>query len=132
MSPDPEASRSEGGLFGSLRRFGQSLLGALQTRLEILSTDIAVARASLIQLVLLALGVLFCFQVGVFLAVLFLVLLAGSEHRMMVIGITSGLLLLLALAGALWILWWLKHPPPFFAGTLAELRKDQDRLGVKK
>ena len=94
MSPDPEAPRSEGGLFGSLRRFGQSLLDALQTRLEILSTDIAVARASLIQLVLLALGVLFCFQVGVFLAVLFLVLLAGSEHRMMVIGITSGLLLL--------------------------------------
>ena len=102
--------------------------GTGETRLEILSNDFAEARASLIRLVLIALGVLFCFQMGTFLAVLFLVLLMGSENQMMAIGIASGTLLGLALAGVIWIVWWLKNRRPFFAGTMAELRKDRDRI----
>lgn len=132
MSPDKAEPRKEGGLFGSLRRFGQNLFGAVETRLEILSTDIAEARASLIRLVLVGLGVLFCFQVGVFLAVLFLVLLMGGENRMMAIGIASGTLLGLAVMGLIWIVWWLKRRRPFFAGTMAELRKDRDRIRGRK
>jgi uncharacterized membrane protein YqjE len=118
-----------GGLFGSVRRLGQNLLGAVQTRLEILSTDIAYERFNLVRLVLTALGVLFCFQVGVFLAVLFVVLSVSNEQRLMAIGIAALVLLLGAGVGTLLIRYWLKHRRPFFAATIAELRKDRDRVG---
>ena len=39
MAPDPQSPRDEG-MMGSVRRLGRTLLRVLQTRLEILSTEI--------------------------------------------------------------------------------------------
>jgi uncharacterized membrane protein YqjE len=123
-----ESEPREGGLGGSVRRLGRNLLGAVQTRLEILSTDLAYERNNLARMVFVALGVLFCFQVGVFLAVLFFVLWVASEFRLQAIGISAAVLLLAAAGGVLWLRYWFKTRPPFFAGTIRELRKDRDRI----
>jgi uncharacterized membrane protein YqjE len=130
MSTEPSKSpppRSEG-LTGSLRGMIYSLLQVLQTRAEILATEIAEERLNLTRLVVVALGVLFCLQAGLLLGVLFFVLVVGNENRLMAIGIASLALLAAALSGTLWLRWWLKHRPPIFATTMAELRKDRDRL----
>ena len=118
-----------GGLIGSLRRLGRSLLQILQTRLEILSTEIAEERFNLTRLALVAAVVLFCLQTGLMLAVLYIVLAVSPENRLAAIGIAALALLLGALAGVLWMRAWLKSRPPMFATTIAELRKDRDRLG---
>jgi len=128
MATDPEPPRDEG-LTGSLRRFGRTLLRVLQTRLEILSTEFAEERINLTRLTLVALTVVFCLQTGLMLAIVFIVLAVSPENRLMAIGVTALALLVGALAGVLWMRWWLKRRPPLFATTVAELRKDRERLG---
>jgi uncharacterized membrane protein YqjE len=127
MESEARAPRSEG-LFGSIRRVIHSAIGVMQTRLEILSTEIAEERLNLTRLIVVALAVLFCLQAGLFLAVLFVVLVVGDANRLAAIGIAALALLLLAMGGALWLRHWLKTRPPMFATTIAELRKDRDRL----
>jgi uncharacterized membrane protein YqjE len=131
MTIESESRRSEG-LAGSFRRFVSSVLAVLQTRLEILSTEIAEERFHLTRLVLVVLGVLFCLQAGSLLAVLFVVLAVGQENLLAAVGISALVLLLGAAGGALWLRSWLKSRPPMFASTIAELRKDRDRLAGKK
>ena len=64
-------------------------------------------------------------------AVLFFVFAVGDANRLAAVGIAAGVLLLLALAGTLWMWRWLKTRPPFFAGTMAELQKDRERMSRK-
>ena len=127
MGSDPQEARHEG-LGASIRNLVQSLLGVFQTRLEILSTEVAEERFNLTRTTIVVVAVLFCFQAGAIFAVLFVVLAVGTENRLAAIGIASLALLLAAGGGALWLRHWLKTRPPFFAATIAELRKDRDRL----
>jgi len=129
MTADPQAPRSGGeGLEGSLRRVTQSVAQVLQTRLEILSTEIAEERVNLTRLALGALLVLFCAQAGLLLGVLFIVLAVSNEQRLSAIGFASLGLLLGAAALALALRAWLKRRPPMFGATMTELRKDRERL----
>jgi len=113
---------------GSLRGVLYSVLRVVETRLEILSTEIAEERFNLARLIVVALGVLFCLQAGALLGVLFFVLAVGGEHRLAAIGIAALVLLVAAAGGGLWLRSWLKRRPPMFAATMAELRKDGARL----
>jgi len=128
MATDPLPPRDEG-LEGALRRIARALLGAIATRLEILSTELADERVNLTRLTLVALTVLFCLQTGLMLAIVFIVLAVSPDNRLLAIGLTALALLLGSLGGVLWMRWWLKHRPPLFAATVAELRKDRERMG---
>ena len=130
MTGDPQSPPPEG-LIGSLRRFGHSIFHVLQTRLEILSTEVAEERFNLAKLGLVALGVLVLLQTGLLFALLFVVLAVGGEHRLLAIGVSALVMLLGALAGGIWLRGWLKRRPPMFAATIAELRKDGERLRGK-
>lgn len=122
----------EGGFVASLHRLGHNLLQVVTTRLEILSTEVKEERLNLVRLILVALTVLFCLQVGLIFALLFVVLAVGESNRLAAIGIGALVMLLGATGGALWMKHWLKHRPPMFATTLAELRKDRDRVRGRK
>ena len=128
MAADPLPPRDEG-LEGSMRRIARSLIGAIATRLEILSSEIADERINLTRLALVALTVLFCLQTGLMLAIVFIVLAVSPDNRLIAIGLTALALLLGSLGGVVWMRWWLKRRPPMFATTVAELRKDRERLG---
>ena len=127
MSSDPQPPRDEG-LMESLHRLGSSVLRVFATRLEILSTEITEERFNLTKLALVALTVLFCLQMALVFGLLFVVLAVGSEHRLAAIGISALVMLLGALTGVLWLRGWLKSRPPMFGTTIAELRKDRERL----
>ena len=116
------------GLGASLRNSVQGLLAVLQTRIELLSTEIAEERFNLVRAAIVVVAVIFCFQAGAIFAVLFVVLAVGAENRPAAIGIAALALLLAAGGGALWLRHWLKTRPPFFGDTIAELRKDRERL----
>lgn len=131
MKTDPQPPRSEG-LAGSVRQLAGSMLRVLSTRLEILSTEIAEERIHFTRLLLVSLVALFCLVAGTLLGVLFLILTVGAEHQLAAIGISALSLLVVAIGSALWLFWWLKHRPPMFASTIAELQKDRDRLVGKK
>ena len=62
------------------------------------------------------------------LAILFIVLAVGKANWLAAIGIAALVLLLGALGAVLWLRRWLISRPPMFATSIAELRKDRDRL----
>jgi len=127
MATEPQSPRDES-LSASLHRLAQSALTSLSTRLEILSTELGEERLNLTTLALVALMVVFCLQVGLTFAILFVVLIVAPENRPLAVGIAALAMLLAAGGGALWLRAWLKSRPPLFATTVAELRKDRERL----
>jgi uncharacterized membrane protein YqjE len=120
------------GLLGSLRQLAASVVGLVEARLELISSDIAEARARVVQLSIVVGVVVVCVQIGVLLLLISLVLAIPEEHRAAVLGIAGGVLLAGALAGALWIRHRLEMRRPFFEATLAEFEKDRDKLRWKK
>ena len=125
-----EASESGGsaGLGGSLRRFGDSMLGLLETRMEILALEWAEERGNLARLLLVVMAILACLQLAIVVGFVFLLLVAGEQHRVAVLGVSALVLLIGAVGGALWLRRWLGRRPPMFRTTIAELRKDRERI----
>ena len=124
---EPQASRE--GLFGSLKMLGATFAAILQTRLELLSTDIAEERSRLGSILLLALVALFCLGVGVLLLTLLIVVLFWDTHRLAALG-TLTALFLAAGGGIGWLARQrLQSKPRLFEASIAELAKDREQLG---
>lgn len=125
MSEKPKSGRAVG-LGGSLRRFGDSTLGLLQTRMEILALEWAEERGNLARLLLAVFAILACLQLAIVVGLLFLLLSVGEEHRVAVLGAAALVMLIAAVGGALGLRAWLKRRRPIFGTTIAELRKDRE------
>ena len=128
MPPEAGAPRPPG-LFDSLARLARTALGLARTRLEILGSEIEEERIRITQLALLVAGVVFCLQVTLVLVVVLLVVLLWDSHRVVTLSLLGGFFLLAALAGGIWLRYLVRGRPKIFASTIAELRKDEDRLG---
>ncbi len=116
---------ARGGLLYSIKHLAQSLLGAARTRLEILATELEEERVRLEQMLLIALGALFCLSLGVVLSVFFVVVLFWETHRLAAVGIFAGGFLAAGIALGLVLRDKLKSRPKPFAATRGELAKDQ-------
>lgn len=116
------------GLISSLKRTISSTLGLIETRLELLSNDLALAHSDLTKLVVVVASVVLCLQLGILLGVIFLILVVPDSARALVVGIAALLVLGGSLGGALWLRHWLKTRPGFFEATIEEFKKDRERL----
>jgi uncharacterized membrane protein YqjE len=125
MNEAPETGRVET-LGGTLRQFGDSLLGLVQTRLEILALEWAEERGNMTRLLLVVVAILACLQLAIVVGLVFLLLVVAAQHRVAVLGGAALVLLIGAGGGALWLRHWLRHRPPMFRTTVAELRKDRE------
>ncbi len=117
-----------GGWSGSLRRFGDSLIALVETRMDILSLEWAEERRNLVRLLMVVFAILGCLHLALVLGLLFLLLVVGEQHRVAVIGGAAAVLLLLAAGGGIALRGWLRRRPPMFRTTVAELRKDREWL----
>lgn len=129
MSVETESRASRPGLSRLLKAGLLTAVGTIYTRLEIVSTEIEEERERLEEIVLLAIAGIFCFCMGVLvLSLLVAAIFWETEARLYVIG-GMGILYLLV-AGALGgiLKSRIKHKPPMFAATLAELAKDRHAL----
>jgi uncharacterized membrane protein YqjE len=124
MNGTPEAD--SGTLSQSLRRFGDSLLGLVNTRLSILALEWAEERANLMRLLLAVFAIVACLQIAIIIGLIYLLMVVGEANRVAVLGIAALVLLLGAAGGALAIRIWLKRKAPMFETTIAELRKDRE------
>lgn len=119
---------SPGGLFESLKTLSASLVSIVQTRLELLSTDVAEAREHLIALLVMGLVALFCLGVGLVLLSILIVVALWESHRLMALGGLTGVFLV-AGAGVVWLaMHKVRTRPRLFAASLAELSKDRQHL----
>ena len=123
-----QSHATAGGLFESLKTLSVSLIGIVQTRLELLSTDIAEERAHLTTLLVLGLVALFCLGVGVVLLAILIAVAFWESHRLAALGGLTGFFLL-AGAGLAWLaMHKARTRPRLFESSLAELSKDRQQL----
>ena len=111
---------------GSLRNLGDSVVGLLETRLQILSVEWAEERDNLVRMVLIVFVILWSLHLAIVMGLIYLLLAASAENRVMVLGLAALALLLTAVGAGLGLRAWLKRRKPMFATTLAELRKDRE------
>lgn len=116
------------GVLDSLRRLAGTLLAAVQTRLELVATDIEEERAWIARMAILAALAGFCLALAVNLVVLFLVVLFWDTNRLLAIGALAGLFAAFAVALALAARSTAARRPRLFSATLAELRKDREDI----
>ena len=116
-----------GGLLSALKSMAATLLASGKTRLELIANELQVEKLRTIQLVLMAMAMVFCFGLALILGVALLVALFW-EQRLLLLGIFSGLFF--ALAG--FFLYRFKQetqrPDKIFAASLAELQEDLRQL----
>ena len=116
------------GVLDSLRRLAGTLLAAVQTRLELVATDIEEERAWIARMAILAALAGFCLALAVNLVVLFLVVLFWDTNRLLAIGALAGLFAAFAVALAVAARSTAARRPRLFSATLAELRKDREDI----
>jgi uncharacterized membrane protein YqjE len=119
---------SEAGLLGSIKKLATTLVGVLQTRLEIFSTELEEAKLQIGQLLMLGLAAVFCLGLGVVLFTVFLVVLFWDSYRLPVLGVMSGFFLVLGIFAALAMRAKSAENTKMFSSTLAELSKDREQL----
>lgn len=117
-----------GGFIDPLRSFLAKFVGLLQTRLELICTELEEEKERLKESVLLAAAALFFLSLGILLLTLWVVVLFWESYRLYVLG--GFALLYLALGLILGLLAKLKarRRPRLFSATLSELAKDRDQL----
>lgn len=124
---DSEQERPKG-LFASFKALGDSLLAAIQTRLELLSVELQEEKWRLIELLVLTAAAIFFSMVAVVVVTVAIVLLVGDEARPYVLLAFCLFYTLVAALSFRGIRDRLKNRPLPFAGTLAELKKDRECL----
>jgi len=115
------------GLFGSLKGLVATLLATGKTRLELLGNELEEEKLRTINLVVMALGTVFCLGVFILLAVAFLAVLYW-DSRLVVLGVATGFFLLLGLYLLSQLRRLMQRPQPMFAATIAELQEDIRQL----
>lgn len=122
-----ESHESEG-LFESLKTLAATLAGVVQTRLELLSTDVAEERARLTAILVSVMVALFCLGVGTVLLTTLIVVVFWDTHRLAAL---CGLTAVFLLGGAgLWLfaMHKLRTKPRLFAASISELARDRNQL----
>lgn len=116
---------------GSLRSRLDILLGAAQTRLALLTVELQEEKLRLARLLFMTvLTALFLGFAAVF-AVLWVTVALWDDHRLLALGLSTGLFLVLGLAAASVAARTVAAGSRLFAASLAELDKDRDALKTR-
>jgi uncharacterized membrane protein YqjE len=124
-----EETSQTGGLLVSLRNLARTLLAIVQTRLEIVASEIEEQKARLARIAVLAAIAGFCLGLAANLLVFFLVVLFWDTHRLLTIGVLAGVFSVAGITAVVMLRSAIAQRPKLLSVTLAELSKDRQRLG---
>lgn len=122
------SQHSAEGLIGSLKSITALAVAIAHNRLNLLSTDLEIAREQTVSVLMMVLVALFCLCFGALLLALFVVVIFWDTHRLIALGSMTGLFMLIG-GICLWrVIKVLKAMPATFEASLAELAKDYKAL----
>ena len=125
----PDAAQSPG-LLASLRNLAATAVGILQTRLELLATEVEEERLRILQLLLWGCAALFFLMLGALMLTLLVVVLFWDSYRAPVILLLAAAFLAIGVAVALAVRGKARSSR-LFSGSLAELSKDREELKAR-
>ena len=119
---------SQENLLSSLKNLVSTGASIAQTRLELISTDVQIARSKFISLLVMIVFVLFILFFGLVMLALLIVIYSWETNRILALTLlTSGFLAAGMILAAV-ILQSLRAMPKLFEATISELQKDREEL----
>ncbi len=122
---------SQENLLSSLKNLVSSGASIAQTRLELISTDVQIARARFLSLLVMVIFTLFFLFFGLVMLALLIVIYSWESDRMLALSLLTSGFLAAGLVLALVVLRTLKTMPRLFEATIAELAKDRQELSSR-
>lgn len=123
-----ENSAGKGGLFDSVKNMAVTLIAMVQTRLELLSTELEEEREWLTSMLTWIFIALFCAAVAVLLATFLVVVFFWDTYRLTAIGSMLGIFILVTAFAWRTAYNLIRSKPRLFSTTLSELSKDREQL----
>lgn len=117
-----------GGLGARLRGYAAGTLGILQTRLELLATEVEEEKLRLGTLLGYAAAAFFFLGFGVVLLALFLTVLLWDSHRLLALGVFTAVFLAIGILAALAAARSGRQGSRLFAASISELAQDRDMI----
>jgi uncharacterized membrane protein YqjE len=122
MAPAP------GSLGSRLRSYAAGAIGILQTRLELLATEVQEEKLRLGTLLAYAAAAFFFLGFGAVLLALFLTVLLWDSHRLLALGIFTALFLAIGIIAALVAARVGRQGSRLFSASIAELAQDREMI----
>ena len=119
---------SQENLLSSIKNLASTGASIAQTRLELISLDVQIARTKFISLLAMIVSALFFLFFGLVMLALFIVIYSWESDRMMALGVLTGAFILIGLILAALIMQSLRTMPKLFEASIAELAKDREAL----
>ena len=119
---------SQENLLSSIKGLASTGASIAQTRLELLSLDVQIARSKFISLLVMIISALFFLFFGLVMLALLIVIYSWETDRMMALGLLTGAFLSIGIILALLISHSLSKMPRLFEASITELAKDREAL----
>jgi uncharacterized membrane protein YqjE len=119
-------------LLESLKRLARTAVGIVHTRLELLSLDVEEAKVRFLSILLFGAVAFLCLSLGLVMGAFWLVVAFWDTHRMLVLGLLTGVFLGGGLLLLVLVAWRARRGPRLFSATLGELEKDSEALGGRR
>ena len=119
---------SQENLLSSIKNLVTTGASIAQTRLELISLDVQIARTKFISLLVMIVSALFFLFFGLVMLALFIVIYSWESDRMMALGLLTSAFLLIGLILVALIMQSLRTMPKLFEASIAELAKDREAL----
>ena len=119
---------SQENLLSSIKNLASTGASIAQTRLELLSVDVQIARNKLIRLLVMIVSALFFLFFGLIMLALLIVIYTWESDRMLALGLLTTAFISIGLILALVIMQALRNMPKLFEASIAEFAKDSEEL----
>ena len=119
---------SQENLLLSIKNLVSTGTSIAQTRLELISVDVQIARTKLISLLAMIVSALFFLFFGFVMLALFIVIYSCESDRMLALGLLTSAFLLIGLILTLLVMQSMRTMPRLFEASIAELAKDRESL----
>jgi uncharacterized membrane protein YqjE len=122
---------SQENLLSSLKNLVSTGASIAQTRLELISNDVQIARSEFLSLIVMVIFTLFFLFFGLVMLALLIVIYSWETDRILALSLLTRSFLAVGIILALVVFRSLKTMPKLFEATIGELAKDQQELSKR-
>jgi uncharacterized membrane protein YqjE len=119
---------SQENLLSSIKNLAVTGASIAQTRLELLSVDVQIARSKFISLLVMIVCALFFLFFGLVMLALLIVIYSWESDRILALSLLTSGFIAIGLILAILIMRSLRTMPKLFEASIAELAKDREEL----
>ena len=116
-------------LITSIKNIVATGISIAQTRLELLSVDVQIARSKTISLLVMIVCALFFLFFGLVMLSLLIVIYSWETNRILVLSLLTSSFIAIGLVLAFLVMQSIRTMPKLFEASIAEFAKDREELG---